>query len=253
MTYLTRITHQDQFSILGVKIDNLTMTQSIGKVVNPHLARKSKAGYFVNAHSLNQSMGNAELCNTLNSADYVFADGSGVRIAARKNGVEVKGNVNGTDMLPLLCEEASAKGRSIYFLGSAPGIALDAAKNLKARFPRLNIAGCHHGFIDADNEKNVINAINASNADILLVGMGTPVQEIWIDKNRHLLDVSFSLAVGGLFDFYSGKIPRAPLFIRKAGFEWVWRLLQEPKEKFRRYVIGNPLFLLRIALTKRNA
>ena len=250
MSYLASIERQNQFSIFGIKVDNLTMKESVGQIVKFSTAKEPKIGYFVNTNSLNQSLENVELWQTINSADYVFADGSGVRIAARKNGVEVKENINGTDMLPLLCEEASKKGRSIYFLGSAPGIALDAALSLQARFPRLKISGCHHGFINADNEQEVINDINGSNTDILLVGMGTPLQEFWIKKRRNLLNVDFSLAVGGLFDFYSGRIPRAPLFVRKAGFEWVWRLLQEPKGKFKRYVIGNPLFLLRIFLAK---
>ena len=243
----------ERFSIFGVGIDNLTMAQSVDRIVNASPAQGTRVGYFVNTNSLNQAFRNTTLRKHINTADFVFADGSGVRMAARQQGIAVRENVNGTDMLPLLCKAASDKGLSVYFFGAAPLIADKAARKMQESFPGLRVAGCHHGFVDKHSTPNVIEDINASGADILLVGMGTPIQETWINDNKHLLNTRIALAVGGLFDFYSGRIPRAPLFMRKAGIEWVWRLIQEPKNKFRRYVIGNPLFLYRIAVNSRGA
>lgn len=159
-------------------------------------------------------------------------------------------NVNGTDMLPHLCKACVSSGQSIYFLGAAPGIAAKAAQHMQQQNKGLRVAGTHHGYINAEQTSSLITQINASGADIVLVGMGTPLQENWIDQHKHQINAGCILAVGGLFDFYSGRIPRAPQLIRRWGFEWLWRLAQEPKAKFKRYVLGNPLFLFRLINVK---
>lgn len=109
----------------------------------------------------------------------------------------------------------------------------------------MRIAGSHHGYFKAEDNAQIIAQINQSGADICLVAMGSPVQEQWLLDHANQLQCATALAVGGLFDFYSGKIPRAPRWLRELGFEWVWRLIQEPGTKFKRYVIGNPVFLFR--------
>ena len=241
---------EDRFSIFGIDIDNLSMSDSVQNIfasIERKAASSTKTACFVNANSLNQAYSSPELTEIINRHDYVFPDGSGVRLAANTIGVTVKENVNGTDMLPILCGEAVKHNRSIFLLGASKGIAAKTASNLKKRFPGLRIAGTHHGFINEAESVKVIDKINRSQADILLVGMGTPIQENWVQTYAPRLQTSIAIAVGGLFDFYSGRIPRAPMFFRQNGIEWIWRLLQEPKAKFHRYVIGNPLFLLRIA------
>lgn len=243
-------TTKDRFSIFGINIDNMSMNDSVESILSSvqlKTASSTKTACFVNANSLNQAYSSPELTEIINRHDYVFPDGSGVRMAANNIGVTVKDNVNGTDMLPILCSEAVKYNRSIFLLGASKGIAAKTASNLKKKFPGLKIAGTHHGFIDEAGSIKVIDKINRSQADILLVGMGTPIQENWVQTYAPRLKTSIAIAVGGLFDFYSGRIPRAPMFFRQHGIEWVWRLLQEPKTKFHRYVIGNPLFLLRIA------
>ena len=242
LDYKTRST----FSIFGLDVDNVSMNEAVDWVLRPKL--KPEYAVFVNAHSINTMYQQNTLKKAILSARRVFADGSGIRLAAKHNGIEVRANVNGTDMLPVLCEKASQQGLKLYLLGAAPDVADKAASNLQARYPGLEIAGTQHGYFDKNGEDNdaVIDAINKSGADILLVAFGSPVQEQWLQENTHRLNVRSALAVGGLFDFFSGRIPRAPLWMRKAGIEWVWRLLQEPKAKFSRYVLGNPLFMLRL-------
>jgi N-acetylglucosaminyldiphosphoundecaprenol N-acetyl-beta-D-mannosaminyltransferase len=119
---------------------------------------------------------------------------------------------------------------------------------LEKQYQGLKIVGENNGYFEKNTieEKNIINSINESHADILLVGLGAPFQEKWIHSHRKELSSKILMGVGGLFDFYSGNIPRAPLWIRKMGLEWTYRLYQEPRRMFKRYVIGNPLFIYRV-------
>lgn len=240
-----QLLEQREFNLFGIKIHNLTMRESIALITGEDCVGRTQIGFFVNAHSINQTFENPSLRSNINAADFVFADGIGMRLAAQQAGVVLKDNVNGTDMLLPLCQSAKELGQSVFLLGAAPGIAEQARQQLKLRFPGLNLVGAHHGFLDDVASRRVINEINDLRADIVLVGMGTPIQEDWIMKYQHLFTAKTVLAVGGLFDFYSGRIPRAPQFMRNIGLEWFWRLLQEPRKKFHRYVIGNPLFLYR--------
>jgi N-acetylglucosaminyldiphosphoundecaprenol N-acetyl-beta-D-mannosaminyltransferase len=145
-----------------------------------------------------------------------------------------------------LCESAARAGLPIYLLGARPGIARAAADAMVQRYPELVVAGARDGYFQSDEEPGVVDAINASGARILLVAFGAPRQELWIARWRDRLEVPVAMGVGGLFDFYSGRIARAPVWMREIGLEWVYRLMQEPGRMWRRYVIGNPLFLYRV-------
>lgn len=235
-----------QFELLGVRIDNLNMQAALDWLTAQARSDQPATAAFVNADCLNITYGNADYRAALHQAGRVFADGSGIRLGARRLGWQVRDNVNGTDLLPLLCERCAAEGLSLYLLGARPGVAEAAAAALQVRFPGLLIAGCRDGYFAADDEDAVIAAINASGAHILLVALGAPRQELWLHRLHERLTVPVRLGVGGLFDFYSGRIPRAPQWLRELGLEWVWRLLQEPGRLWRRYLIGNPLFLWRV-------
>ena len=206
---------------------------------------KTQIGFFVNVHSINLAISDPKFFHQLSNANALFADGSGMRLAARKAGFMLNGNNNGTDMLPHLCRSCIEQNQSLYFLGAQPGVAHKAASKLTEQFPGLKIAGTEHGYNDDKNSDQIITAINESGCDVLLVAMGSPMQEKWLLEHRDQLQCKTALAVGGLFDFYSGNISRSPMWLREIGMEWVWRLMQEPRIKFNRYVIGNPLFLYR--------
>ena len=233
------------YRIFGIEINNLSMAQALEKIVASAQGSEKQSFAFVNADCLNRATRNAAYGRVLSRQSMVFADGSGIRMAGLMRGINVVGNVNGTDMFPLLCKEASEKGLSIFLLGSAPGVADTVAKNMMQQFPALKIAGTQDGYFKAEETEQVINAINASSADILFVAMGAPRQEMWIETHHARLLPSVAIGVGGLFDFYSGRISRAPVWLREAGFEWIWRFLQEPLRMWRRYFIWNPLFLFR--------
>lgn len=250
--------------LFGLEINNVSMNRAVdwavkGKPLTHNAgfvtsSTKTQVAFFVNTHSVNTLAKNDVFKTCLDSADALFADGSGMRMAAKSVGFNLVANVNGTDMLPVMCEQAVLQGKSIYLLGGGKGIAEKAAANLKKAHKGLEIAGCHHGYFgfnDADASDAMVKKINESGADIVLVGFGSPQQEFWCQRFAQSIDCQTVMAVGGLFDFFSGSIPRAPLFMREIGMEWVWRLIQEPKNKFSRYVIGTPEFLIRTFLMKQ--
>ena len=162
-------------------------------------------------------------------------------------GTDIPANVNGTDMFPLLCQ----RPHSIFLLGARPGVAQRALENATRLFPHARLVGAAHGYFNSpDDERQAIAAVNACRPDILLVALGVPRQELWLAKHRDELHCGAAIAVGGLLDFVSGRIPRAPAWLRRCGLEWTYRLYQEPIRLFRRYVLGNPAFVLRVLLSR---
>ncbi len=255
----------DTINLFGIKLSNLSMTEMLALIIENaqrHAKRQSDSGHsnttennnlmaqyaFINADGMNISTQNSQYRDCLQTrCDRVFADGSGIRIASICKGVAPKDNLNGTDMFPRLCEQAANAGLSIFLLGADKGVAATAAQKMQLRYPNLNIAGTHHGFIDDPVlESNVIEQINNSGASILLVAMGNPKQELWLTKHKHQLNIGVGIGVGGLFDFYAEKVKRAPLWVRQMGMEWLCRLSQEPKRMWKRYILGNPQFLHRV-------
>ncbi|WP_285164826.1 WecB/TagA/CpsF family glycosyltransferase [Shewanella goraebulensis] len=253
----TQLNYPAQFNLLGVNIDNNSMNDSVELLIRSSNSAQTKQFAFVNADCLNIAATNKAYRDTMNQCDQVFADGSGIRIACQLHHIGLKDNVNGTDMLPLLCEQAAAQGISLFFLGGKDGTADQAAANLIKQFPTLKIVGCHHGYLNQDNvsqetEQQVIEQINQSGAQLLLVGMGAPMQEQWISAHKAELNVGAAIGVGGLFDYFANNVSRAPIAVRQVGMEWVWRLAQEPKRMWKRYVVGNPVFLARVLKQKRS-
>jgi N-acetylglucosaminyldiphosphoundecaprenol N-acetyl-beta-D-mannosaminyltransferase len=208
---------------------------------------------YVNAHVLNQSRGNPGLRHTLQHADLVYCDGYGVRLAAQALEAAVPYRMTGADWiwdLATLCERA---GLSLFLLGSEPGIAATASRRLCRRFPDLRMSGAHHGYfeIGSPHDERVVEHINERRPDILLVGMGTPKQELWVRHNARALDVDVIWTVGALFDYVSGRVPRAPGWLADNGLEWIFRLAIEPQRMWRRYLLGNPVFISRVVRQAR--
>ncbi|MXO88755.1 WecB/TagA/CpsF family glycosyltransferase [Altererythrobacter aestuarii] len=199
---------------------------------------------FINAHCVNVAARDSRYRAALKSCDHLLPDGSGMRLAARLAGTSYRDNLNGTDLFPLICEEAARKGVSIYLLGGGEGIAEAAGRAMQRRYPDLNIAGTQNGYFEQYETARVIADINASGADMVFVGFGVPLQECWLADHGASIDAPVQLSVGGLFDYYSGRIPRAPMPIRKVGCEWIWRLAQEPRRLAGRYIAGNGIFIM---------
>lgn len=240
-----------EFSIFGVRIVNTTMKEAVDWIVERSRREEPSPVAFVNPDCLNIAFGNATYREALAAAARVLPDGIGIHLACRILETPLLANVNGTDLFPLLCERAAAEGVPLFLLGARPGVAEAAARAMTGRFPGLLVAGVRDGYFPPGEEDAVLEEINRSGARVLLVAMGAPRQEVWLHERLHRLSPPVRMGVGGLFDFYSGRIRRAPQWMRDVGLEWVYRLLQEPGRMWRRYVVGNPLFLFRVAGEER--
>jgi len=234
------------FTLLGVTIINTTLRESIDWIVAQVRHDASSLVAFVNPDCLNIAYHHGDYRGVLERAACVWPDGIGINLGCRMLGLALRENVNGTDLFPRLCERSVEENLSLYLLGARPGIARKAAENMQSRYPGLRIAGTRDGYFQPGEEDQVIEAINASGANILLTAFGAPRQELWLARHQSRLKPQVLMGVGGLFDFYSGNIPRAPIWMREIGLEWTWRLMQEPGRMWRRYIIGNPLFLYRV-------
>jgi len=232
---------------LGVTIDNLTMAEASEQITEMAKGNASSQVSFVNADCVNIAFSDNDYKAVLDKSQLVLADGIGVRLAGSILNQNVRENINGTDMLPFLCAAAEQAGVSMYLLGGRPGIADGAAEWIAQRYPQMKMAGYRNGYFSDEEEPQVLEAIKQSGADILLVALGAPRQEKWIAANKLASGAKVSIGVGGLLDFYSGRIPRAPVWMRELGMEWFYRFWQEPRRMWRRYFVGNAVFLFRVA------
>jgi N-acetylglucosaminyldiphosphoundecaprenol N-acetyl-beta-D-mannosaminyltransferase len=246
----SNMAQNETVDIFGLPIRNVALAEASALLVNAASAHLRQQVFFLNAHCANVAVSNKAYVEALRAADLRFADGSGMRIAAKLTGVTLRDNVNGTDLFPLLCRDAAIKGVGIGLLGARPDVAHRCAETMASRFPGLQVAFTHHGYFSEADTPSIIRSINASGAGLLFVALGVPSQELWIARHAAELQVPVILGVGALFDFYSGTVRRAPLAVRKLGMEWAYRFLLEPRRLFARYVLGNPLFLWRVAVRR---
>ena len=236
--------------ILGVGVDPLEVGELHRRLARA--VRREEHALFmnVNAHALNLLYEDEELRSFFGRAQVVFCDGAGVMLAARLLGRRIPERITYADWIWRLASLAAAEGFTLYFLGGRPGVADEAARNLRRLNPGLEVRGTHHGYFDhrAGSPQNeaVIKQINAASPDILLVGMGMPLQERWLMENWERIDARVALTGGAVFDYASGRLRRGPRLLTDNGLEWLARLFIEPRRLWRRYLIGNPLFLWRV-------
>ena len=225
--------------LFGLNLVSVTSAEAIRALLSLPRAR----AVFVNAHCVNLAARERDYRNALQSADMLLPDGAGLELAAKLHGAEFKANLNGTDLGPALARELAARGLSLFLLGAAPGVAELAGARLQELAPGLRIAGTRDGFAGLRDSQAAIDAINASGADMVWMATGVPHQDVWLADHANALQPRFVMGVGALLDFLSGRIRRAPFWMRRARLEWLWRLMLEPRRMFRRYVIGNVTFL----------
>ena len=233
-------------SILGVRFSNFSRTEAIELIEQFIRDRQVTHSIFLaNAHTLNMAAEDLSYRAVLNSASRVFADGTGARWAARLRGVRLRDNLVGTDLIPKLFQATAGRGYRYFLLGADADTIKRAARECASRYPGWELAGFHHGYFGVEGTAEVIDQINAVRPDLLLVAMGNPRQECWIHAHQAQLRVPVCVGVGGLFDHWAGNLKRAPAWVRANGFEWFQILIQQP-HKWRRYILGNPKFLVRI-------
>lgn len=243
---------RDFITLLGVNIDVLDFQGLMQKCDTFISSKKKSKIMYVNIHTINIACKDKTYKDILNNADLVYCDGEGVRWGARILGEFLPQRMTGADWIWDLCEMCEEKGYSLYLLGGENGVADKAAKKLQEKLPNLKIAGVYHGYFEKNGQDNdrMVTSINKKKPDILLVGFGSPLQEKWIDENFEKLNSRVVWAVGALVDFVSEKVPRGPGWMLDNGMEWLFRLIVEPKRMWKRYIVGNIVFLRKIIQKK---
>ena len=239
--------HLETQDILGFDVVKAGMAETVYWIADRAQSRTPTQIAFLNAHCANIARKDWQYRDTLETVDALLPDGSGVSLAAKLDGKALGDNLNGTDLFGPLCRCLAFRKIPVFFLGGAPGVADDAAKNAVDDCPNLNIAGTQHGYFSPREENDIIDKINASGARVVFVAFGVPSQDVWLARVRHRLHAPVVLGVGGLLDFVSGRIPRAPEWMRKSGTEWLYRLKCEPRRMWQRYLVGNLTFTLNAA------
>jgi alpha-1,3-mannosyltransferase len=231
--------------ILGVKILPFDSAQAITVIDNAIDAGSPLQVAFANANTLNIAVRRPEFRAALDHS-LVLNDGIGADIASYlKYGRAFPANLNGTDFVPSYLDQTRHKLR-IYLVGGRPGVIRDAARRFKARWPQHKIVGARDGYFKNDSSiLATCEQIRDAHADVVLAGFGNPAQELWIERYARQTGARVLFGVGALFDFVAEAVPRAPLWVRNARCEWLFRLLVEPRRLMSRYLIGNAVFLVR--------
>jgi N-acetylglucosaminyldiphosphoundecaprenol N-acetyl-beta-D-mannosaminyltransferase len=245
----------DPIHVLGVGVHPLSKAQLLDTIIQWAGSGKQRIISHVNVHGMNLAHRSERFRHSIEVADLVFCDGHGVLWGAGQLGHEIPERLAVMDWIDDLVDRIAPTNLSIFLLGDEDGIAELCARDMEANHPGLQIAGTHHGFFNKQGPESdgIVQKINASGADILLVGFGMPLQEFWIEENAAALRPSVIMPVGATYRWYAGIEPRAPRWMIDRGFEWLSRLVRHPITMFKRYVIGNPLFVSRIWAARMRA
>ena len=242
--------------VLGVPIDLICAAQAVARIAHWAQRRESRVVCLCNAHSVVTAAQNPAFMGVLQRADLATPDGAPVAWILRRLGAPGQARVSGPDLMLDYCARAAANGQSLYLLGSTPETLARLQQRLLLRWPALRIAGAASPpfrALSADEDAEIVQAINASGAGSVWVSLGCPKQEQWMDAHRGRVQ-AVMVGVGAAFDFHAGSVARAPQWMRKHGLEWLHRLASEPRRLWRRYATTNTVFILRAArqlLTRR--
>ncbi|MEL7568059.1 MAG: WecB/TagA/CpsF family glycosyltransferase [Dehalobacterium sp.] len=234
--------------ILGVRVDKVDMMDALCYVDSFIQGDGFHHIITLNAEIIYQAQFNQSLKELINSADLITPDGAGIVWAAGYLGEPVPERVTGIDLMLELCKQAHHNGWKIFLLGGSPGVADEAADNLQAQYPNINIVGTHHGYFNEAEEGRVLELVRQADPDLLFVALGAPHQEFWIREHKEELPVKIAVGVGGSFDVVSGRVKRAPVWMQKLKLEWLARLIKEPW-RFKR-MLSLPKFVLMVIRSK---
>jgi N-acetylglucosaminyldiphosphoundecaprenol N-acetyl-beta-D-mannosaminyltransferase len=247
---MSKVSPPPRYDVLGVcvhAVDPGAVVETIGSWIEG-----GGRGYvcFTNVHSVMEAAGDPALQAVYNQADLCVPDGMPVVWAGRLSGFEGVRRVYGPDLTLAMCAEAARRGWPCFFYGGRAGVADRLAAALTSRFPGLRVAGAESppfGPLERTEDPAALARINDSGASIVFVGLGCPKQERWMAAHRGALRAPALLGVGAAFDLLTGDVPQAPRWMMGMGLEWSYRLWQEPRRLWHRYLVYNPLFLMRFA------
>ncbi|MGH9502877.1 MAG: WecB/TagA/CpsF family glycosyltransferase [Terriglobales bacterium] len=240
------------FDLLGVRVHAVQIPAVIAQM-EEWIERQEKCHFIAvtDMHSVMEAQHEVQFKVILNSADLVVPDGFPIVWLGRRQGFALPRRVYGPELMVQFCADSAAKGYRHFFYGGAPGVAEDLARRFSAQFPGLIVAGTFCAPfrpVSQEEDEEVVARLNNSNADIVWVALGAPKQERWMFEHRELLRAPVLVGVGAAFDFCTGRIPQAPVWMRENGLEWLSRLFREPRRLWRRYLIHGSEFAVLVLL-----
>ncbi len=236
-------------SVLGFETTEAFFRRILHEVNKPYQVVVS----YLNIHVANTAVLNSKLKRFLQEeAEFIYCDGAGIQLGASLQSQTLPMRFPAADWFIDFVRYFARKQKNIFLLGGQPGVSEQMYQLLEEKVTNHTVIGHHHGYIlnDPKAEAQLIERINQLRPDILIVGLGTPIQEEWIQKNRSQLDVSFIFPLGAVMDYFTGETHRCPKWVGDFGFEWLYRLSLEPRRMAGRYLIGNPWFVSRILVTR---
>jgi N-acetylglucosaminyldiphosphoundecaprenol N-acetyl-beta-D-mannosaminyltransferase len=230
--------------LLGVPVQPHTMTSLMAYMEDAMVSPRCATLCAVSAHSLSLSFRCPEYLNALRRADVIYADGASIILGSSMLGKRLPAKLWTGDVWKAACPLAQQRGYRFFLLGGEKGLAEEAKLRTLREHPKLQVVGTHHGYFDFADER-IVKIINASRPDLLWVGMGDPAQTLWLDAFKEKLEVGVAITCGGLFKLIAKRIRSAPPHWHKAGFGWLYRILQEPN-LWKRYAVDLPTLTVRI-------
>jgi len=235
---ITGVKDIDEVHVFNIRINPLTRSAFMSIIENSIRNGKQIAQFGVNSATINDIVRNEEFRHTINNADLVHIDGMSVVWALRSFGYTVPERVATPDLADDILAMADRERMSIFLFGAQQDTLSLCQKNIAVKFPNLVITGSRNGYYKPEEEEGIFDLINQAKPDILLLGMSSPKKELFFESYRHRLEARYILGVGGYFDIMSGLIRRAPHWMQDTGLEWLFRLMQEPRRLWKRYLIG---------------
>jgi len=232
-----------RIKLFGCYIDNLTMDEVLRKIDGFIRSGRPHQNVVVNANKIVLALKDRQLRDIINNCDLIGVDGVPLIWASRILGSPLKERINGTDLMERLIERAHQKKYSLYLLGARQEIVCNVVKKYQGLYPDLKIAGFRNGYWKPEEEEAIVDAVRDSGADILFIGFGSPRKEVFLRKYLERMRVPFVMGVGGSFDAVAGSTRRAPLWMQRNGLEWLFRLMREPRRLWKRYLVGNSIFI----------
>ena len=244
--------HVKSYRVLGVRV-NAVQIQDVITRMEEWIARRDGCRYVAvtGMQGVTEAQHDSSFKTILNAAGLVVADGMPLVWIGRRHGFEMRRRVYGPELMETFCKETAKKGYRHFFYGGAPGVGVELAERFVARFPGMILAGTYSPPFRALTPKEdgeIIEAIEGAQADIVWVGLSTPKQERWMYEHRERLKVPVLVGVGAAFDFHSGRVAQAPVWMREHGLEWLFRLLREPRRLWRRYLVYGTEFAALVLL-----
>lgn len=241
-----------RFRVLGVRVDAVQIADVI-EILESWIASREQSRFVAvtGMHGVMEAQHDAAFRSVLGEAALVVPDGMPLVWLGRRCGYPLARRVYGPELMETFCRETASKGYRHFFYGGGPGVADQLARTLAERCPGLVVAGSispPYRILTEDEDKQMVGHINSARPDVVWVGLSTPKQERWMWEHRAKFNAPVMLGVGAAFDFLIGRIPRAPRWMRENGFEWLYRLVSEPRRLWRRYLVYGTEFVWLVGL-----